>query len=276
MAITGTSYFFDRSRDRMALLSQTADRLQQQVANGKRVSAPSDDSAAWQRLQSLSQAKADGTAYTGNITFARAVLAQTDSTLVTVQGRLQRATELTIQAKSGTLSAQDRSVIAEELDAIVADLTALGATNDGRGQPLFDASAASIPVADGITIAAKEDPTRVFGSIVSDLATYVTQLRTAGSAAAPAASATALTALGTATANLASVQGAVGARAARVELVSASTQEGFVNIETERGALEDTDLTSAITNLQKTMTVLSATQASFTKLTELSLFNYLR
>ena len=35
-------------------------------------------------------------------------------------------------------------------------------------------------------------------------------------------------------------------------------------------------MTATITELQKTLTVLQATQASFSKLTQLSLFNYLR
>ena len=46
--------------------------------------------------------------------------------------------------------------------------------------------------------------------------------------------------------------------------------------ETERSGLEDTDVTAAITELQKTMTVLQATQASFSKLSSLSLFDYLK
>ena len=43
-----------------------------------------------------------------------------------------------------------------------------------------------------------------------------------------------------------------------------------------RSKLEDTDVTSAVIELQQLMTALSATQASFTKLSGLSLFDYLR
>ena len=46
--------------------------------------------------------------------------------------------------------------------------------------------------------------------------------------------------------------------------------------EITRSSIEDTDVTQAITELQKTMTILSAAQASFTKLSNLSLFDYLR
>ena len=43
-----------------------------------------------------------------------------------------------------------------------------------------------------------------------------------------------------------------------------------------RSSLEDVDVTAAITELQKTMTILNATQSSFAKMASLSLFNYLR
>ncbi len=46
--------------------------------------------------------------------------------------------------------------------------------------------------------------------------------------------------------------------------------------ETERSSIEDTDLTTAIIELQKATTILQATQASIGRLTSLSLFDYLR
>lgn len=274
--VTGTNYFFDRGRDRMNALSRTAEALQEQIATGKKLTVASQDSAAWQRLQGLVRAKADNTAYAANIEFARSVLAQADSALGAVQTRLQRAAELTIQAKSGTMSASDRAVIAGELEAIVGDLTQLAQTRDARGQPLFDAAAAAIPVADGIAVIANEDPARVFGSILGDLSAFATTLRTGTSAAAGTAAASALTAVNAGIANAASIQGAVGARAARVELVAGAATDAAAVTEQQRMAIEDTDLTTAIADLQKAMTVLEATQASFSKLTELSLFNYLR
>ena len=72
------------------------------------------------------------------------------------------------------------------------------------------------------------------------------------------------------------VQTSLGARAARVELEQAALKQAGIDREGLRSGLEDTDVTQAITELQKTMTVLSATQASFTKLQGLSLFDYLR
>jgi len=49
-----------------------------------------------------------------------------------------------------------------------------------------------------------------------------------------------------------------------------------VSREETRTAIEDTDIPTAVAELQKTLTVLQATQASFSKLTGMSLFDYLR
>lgn len=274
--VTGTAYFFDRGRDRMSALNATADQLQAQISTGKKLTDPAQDAAAWQRLQGLVQAKADTGAYTSNIDFARAVLEQTDATLAQVQTGLQRASELALQANNGSLSPQNRAVIADQLDALVADLTALGSATDPRGLPLFDASAKPIPVADGIAVLANEDKTRVFGNVLDAITTFSAQLRTGDNATVAASAQTAIAALNAGVANVANVQGAVGARAARVELVTDNMSAAADLTEAQRKSVEDTDLTAAITELQRTMTVLQATQASFSKLSSLSLFDYLR
>lgn len=274
MDVVGTNLFFTRGRDRMAALSHTADSLQGQIATGKKLTAASQDSAAWQRLQGLIQAKSDTTTYGANITLAQSVLSQTDTALASIQTQLQRAQELTIQANDGALSADNRKVIADQLDAIVADLTQHGLAKDARGLPLFDAAAAAIPVGDGVAVLVNEDPARVFGTILTALTSFTGQLRSGANVAADAA--TAIGALNGATADVAALQGSIGARAARVDLFAAALQDSATVTETQRAALEDTDLTSAISDLQKTMTILQATQASFSKLSQLSLFDYLK
>jgi flagellar hook-associated protein 3 FlgL len=49
-----------------------------------------------------------------------------------------------------------------------------------------------------------------------------------------------------------------------------------VDNEIERGNIEGIDVQEAVVQLQKTMLALEATQASFSKLTQLSLFDYIR
>ena len=76
--------------------------------------------------------------------------------------------------------------------------------------------------------------------------------------------------------SVATVQASVGAREARVELQQGLQQAASTDRAQLRSSIEDVDPVETITKLQQTMTVLQATQASFTKLSSLSLFDYLK
>ena len=68
----------------------------------------------------------------------------------------------------------------------------------------------------------------------------------------------------------------LGARESRVEILQNQSKELATDREMERSKIEDVDFTSAVMELQKTMMALQTTQASFSKLSNLSLFEYLR
>lgn len=301
----GTSLFFDRTSTQMTNLSAQASTLNTQIATGKKLTAPSQDVVAYNRLASIKQATADQSAYSGNISLAKSLLQQSDSTLTAISTQLQRASELTIRANTGTLNDGDRKTIAIELKSILDDLVNLANTSDARGQPLFGAATGTaavtqasdgkvtlggtgelppIPVGDGTSVAATDSAERVFGNIPTKaggktdvfalLSDYVAALDAGGDVSA--ASADAIDGLGAAQTQVNNVQGSVGARAARLDIVSAQATDAAAARESDRTGLEDTDMSAAITELQKQMTILSATQASFTKLSSLSLFTYLR
>jgi flagellar hook-associated protein 3 FlgL len=293
-----TSLFYDGLSKRMSGLNARAGVLQVQIATGKKLAAPSDDAVASQQLAEFRQRDADAKVYGTNMNVAGALLRQADSTLESITGQLQRAIELTSQASNGTLTTDARRVIGAELTAIVDQLVDLGNTKDLRGQPLFGSAdgtkpvqraadgsfsfvstkVSEIPVADGQMIQATETAARVFqsngGDVLTALATLASALE-AGTASAQDAGG-ALSGLFAAADQVGVVQASVGARAARIELSQAMLIETNSDREELRSSLEDVDVTAAITELQKTMTILNATQASFSKMTSLSLFNYLR
>ena len=293
-----TSLFYDGLSKRMSGLNARAGVLQVQIATGKKLAAPSDDAVASQQLAEFRQRDADAKVYGTNMNVAGALLRQADSTLESITGQLQRAIELTSQASNGTLTTDARRVIGAELTAIVDQLVDLGNTKDLRGQPLFGSAdgtkpvqratdgsfsfvstkVSEIPVADGQMIQATETAARVFqsngGDVLTTLATLASALE-AGTASAQDAGG-ALSGLFAAADQVGVVQASVGARAARIELSQAMLIETNSDREELRSSLEDVDVTAAITELQKTMTILNATQASFSKMTSLSLFNYLR
>lgn len=294
-----TSLFYDRASTAMGRLSSQADRLQTDIATTKRLHVASDDSAAWSRLRGIARDTANAGADAANLDVAAAVLAQADSTLGQIAQQVTRASELAIKARSGTNDATALSAIADELDVIREHLMALGNSTDSRGQPLFGgadgaqaitptglggytfaASAPSaVPTGSGAAVQPSESAARVFQNGADDLLSTIGTLSAAlraGGTGVDAAAGTAITKLGTASTQVLTVQASLGARAARVELEQSALTDAGVAREAARSAIEDTDVTAAITELQKTMTVLSATQASFTKLQGLSLFDYLR
>ena len=292
-----TKLFYDRSATAMGTLTGRADTLQTQIATGKRLAAPSDDSVAYARLSGLARVQADADVTLRNLNVAAGVLAQADSTLTAIGAQLTRATELAISARSGTQDATALGAIADELDQIVAQLVSLGNATDTRGQPLFggvDGGVAvtvnaggygfattlpgAIPTGDGQSIQPGDTAARIFtqagGNTLATLEQLSAALRT-GTAVDATAAAT-VDKLAVASTQVLGVQVSLGARAARVELEQAALKDAGLDREALRSGLEDTDVTVAITELQKTMTILSATQASFSKLQSLSLFDYLR
>jgi flagellar hook-associated protein 3 FlgL len=294
-----TSLLYNRPASLMTRLTADADRIQTQIATTKRILTPSDDPGAYLRLQGIKQQSADDGAYAANIGMAKGLLAQTDTTLDAVEAQLQRALELATQASNGTLSDTDRAAVATELDSIREALFGLANTRDVRGQPLFggatgdvayvrnsDGSIAfagtgepsAIPIGEGTSVQGTVTGAKAFASGGGDdmfavLADFTAALEAGGDvkAAADAALAGVKGALESTTLARASA----GARAARLELDADRLTAAGEAREEVRSDLEDTDVTAAVTELQKTLTILQATQASFTKLSGLSLFDYL-
>lgn len=301
----GTSLFYDTGATQLSSLSAQIADLNTQIATTKKVSAPSQDVVAYNRLATIKQATADSSAYAGNVSLAKSVLQQSDSTLTQIGTQLQQAAELTTQAATGTLNDDDRKTIAIQLQSIRDDLVNLANTRDARGQPLFGAATgttgvtqaadgtvafsgtgevAAVPVADGTTVQTSDSAARVFGNvpvsgggttdIFAVLSIFISALNAGGDVSSAAG--TAADGIKASLTQVNAVQGSVGAREARLDIVSSQSTDAATAREIDRSALEDTDLSTAITQLQKMSTVLSATQASFTKLGSLSLFDYLK
>lgn len=305
----GTAYLFDRGARQVSGLSATAAKLQAQIATGKRIQTPSDDPVAAARVARLETSDADDARYLDNLTLATSILGQADRTLESVETQLQRARELAVRASSDTMNASDRAAVATELKTIVDDLFRLANTTDLRGGALFGGAASGdafvrapdgtvsfagtgdappIPIGAGATVQTNDNGQRVFGNIsvggaTTDLFAIVGDLAAAlepGGTATPADLRAALTAgldgLSKATEQVVTARASIGARAARVELESERLTRARSENEIDRGTLDGVNIESAVAELQKTLTTLQASQLSFAKLTQLSVFDYLR
>lgn len=296
-----TSQTFDRPRDLMSALSSQADKLTTQLATNKRIQAPSDDAAAYRALTALKREAANGEAEDANIDLANALLSASGTALGSVEEQLVRAREIAITAGGNTLTAEQKQALAAELDVIVEDLLRIANAADSRGTPLFSGSsiaapyvrqsngsitytgtgqAGAIPIGDGRSIEATSSGEKIFGDIPvtgggkSDMFAILQGMSATLKANAPIGNAAAdVVAISTSVTN---ARVSIGARGARLELEQSRMQDLALTREEARSNIEDTDIAATITELQKTLTVLQATQASFSKLTALSLFNYIR
>lgn len=294
-----TSQTYQRSMTLMSRLAAKADVAQTQIATGKRVVAPSDDPGGYRQLAGLKRAEAGDQAYAANVKTAQSVLEQSADTMTQIEIQLQRAQELFTNAGNGTLSDTDRDAIGKELDSIRDTLFALANSKDSRGQPLFGGATGDLPyakAADGtIGYASSGEPapipigdqTSMQGSVTGEqafaagdadmfavLAAFSAALTSGGDI--QAASKTAIAGTSDALGSIGLARTSVGARGTRLELVADQLGDAAFAREDARSAIEDTDLATTVTEFQKTLTVLQATQASFTKLTSMSLFDYLR
>ncbi|MFN3433911.1 MAG: flagellar hook-associated protein FlgL [Sphingomonas sp.] len=295
-----TSLFYNTASKRLSQMSARASELQTQISTGKKILKPSDDPAAAQQLAELDQKDADAAVYGTNMTLASSLLGQADGVLTQINSQLTRATELATQAANGTQTDASRKMIATELNSIVDSLVSLANTRNVRGQPLFgsaaggkavtdngngtftfppDVQVSEVPIADGQSVQATESAKRIFDigggdDTLSMLRNLAAALNTGGDVSSTVTSS--LDKLSDAVDQVANVQASVGARAARVDLQQQLLTTANTDRSELRGKLEQVDITDAVVQLQQMMTALSASQASFTKLSQLSLFDYLK
>ncbi|MEA1083875.1 MAG: flagellar hook-associated protein 3 [Sphingomonas sp.] len=296
-----TSLFYANASSRFSKMNERASELQTQISTGKKIIKPSDDPAAAQQLAEFDRKDADAAVFSTNITLAGSLLDQADGVLTQISTQLTRATELATQAANGTQTDATRKIIATELNSIVGSLVGLANTKNVRGQPLFgsasgglavvdnkdgtftfppDVQVSEVPIADGQTVQATESAKRIFSlaggndNTLAMLSKLATALNAGGDVSTTVNSS--LDQIGQAVNQVADVSASVGARGARVDL----QQQLLVTANTDRselrGKLEQVDITDAVVQLQQMMTALSASQASFSKLSSLSLFDYIK
>jgi flagellar hook-associated protein 3 FlgL len=301
---TSTGAFFDKSRTDMKSLRSQAESLQSQLSSSSRLDRSSDNPVAASRLRSLSRQETLSQIDTANASRANADLTLADSAMSDMADAIIRAQELATQAASSTLTGEQRSAIGTELEQINQNLLALSNARDSSGHALFggetsgdayklDASGKATYVGTGapeeLPLGEGQSVTRSMtgpqflsftgknGSATDVMATVkaLSDALKTGSATGAAAS-DALADLQTGLDTLSTGQTVVGTRLAWIELTGERRTDLSQLRSTEQADIGGTDIASTMARLQETLTVLEASQASFSKLAGLSLFDQLR
>jgi flagellar hook-associated protein 3 FlgL len=302
---TSTSAFFERSTQSLSALRGQAEELQNQISTNSKITRSSDNPLAASQLRSLARADAIGTIDTAAANRATVDLNLTDTALGQFASYVTRAQELATQAASSLLPPAQRASIASELAQIHKGLVGLANTRDSAGHALFggdspgdayaldaagnasyvgSGSAGQLSLGDGQTVSRSltgpefltfNDP----AGNPTDLMSVIKALSdTIASGAASTASA-ASTALGSLANGLDAVTTAQTVVGSRLSWIDFSTERQQAMSEARASQQEDIgapELGSALARLQQLSTVLEASQASFSKLANLSLFDFLR
>lgn len=302
---TSTGAFFERARQDMKVLRGQAESVQTQISSGTRLARSSDDPVAASQLRSLSRSDTLAKVDTRNSQRATGDLSLADGTLSDISSAMIRVQELTTQAANSTLSKDQLSAIGDELLAINESLFSLANARDSAGKALFGgessgaayqrdaagnafyvgtATSGDLPLGEGLSVSRSLTGPEVFNfndasGNPTDLMAVVKNLGEALKGAAADPSGAARAALDTLSKGLEAVtigQTVIGTRLAWIDVVD----ERRINL-SEMRSQEEIDVGSveigeAVTRLQQAMVVLEASQASFSKLSNLSLFNQLR
>lgn len=301
---TSTGAFFERARADMKGLRSQAETIQAQLSSGNKLNRSSDDPVAASRLRALSRLEALTSIDTSNAQRASADLTLADAAMSQMGDALIRVQELASQAANGTITADQRSAIATELDQIGANLLSLSNARDSTGHALFGGESAgdayqldaagnaiyvgtaatgTLPLGDGQSVTRSMTGPEFLNFTdaqgnATDLMATVKALSDAlkGGVADPAGAARdALGTLASGLDTLTTGQTVVGTRMAWIELTGERRMDLSEMRATEEADLGATDMASSIARLQETLLVLEASQSSFSKLSGLNLFDQL-
>jgi len=128
---------FSGGINRLQDINSNLVETQQQISTGKKVNKPSDDPVAAARILKLDQEVRQVETYRRNATLADNRLKQEESALSSAVDIIQRVRELTVQAGSGSLSANDRLSISSELKERLGQLANVANTRDASGEYIF-------------------------------------------------------------------------------------------------------------------------------------------
>ena len=292
--------FYDTQLKSMQDLQSDVSKLQQQISSGKQLTKPSDDPIVFSRLQ-LQIDNIDQ--YARNITLASARVNQQSSTVGQAANIATRLQELVLQGANDTLSKTDRQSIAIEMQNLSSQLVDLGNTTDQNGEAIFGGFRAKAPVftpdangrvhysgdngvhelqvGDGVTVQAGVDGTNTFMAVRTpgesnprsafDIVQDAIALLNAGKSTSGS-----VNEMQAMVDHFSNVQTLAGSQLARLDAQKGVNDNSSLTLKATLSSLQDTNMEVAATKFSQMSLSLNASQQTFAKIANTSLFNYLK
>jgi len=306
MTTVSTSGFYDSAMFNMSNLQTQVDKLQTEISTGNQFSSAAQNPVAAAQMRALQLQDALSTADTQNANTAKASLGLADSTLSQVTSTIEQIQTLAEQAASATLTDTQRASIGTQVAGLYTNLVSLANTQDTNGNPLFGgnasgpaytldasgnatyagaANANTVSLGAGLSVTTGVTGPQVFdytvGGTPTNLLSAVQSLAAGlqGNTSGTTPQAAAQTALGQLSAGLTqatTAQTLIGARENWVTTTTTVQSQLATQRSTEESNLGSTDISTAVSQLQQTMTTLEAAQASFVKVSGMTLFSMIQ
>lgn len=242
------------------------EKTNNQVSTGKLIERPSDDPNGVSKAMNLKSTMASNEQYGRNIDEAALWLDETDQTIGSMVGVMQRVRELAVQGSSGTASDHDRAVMATEVDQLALQIEQFSAAKV-NGQELFGA-VKNYAVGDGLTVKVNAVKDEVLGDTMAALQELAEGIRTGGTIP--------LDKIDSGMERMLMVQSDVGARTNRVEAIENRLKDSAVKLQSMLSKIEDVDYAEAIIRLKSEESIYQASLASSAKVIQPSLLDFLR
>jgi flagellar hook-associated protein 3 FlgL len=140
-----TSQIFDKAVSQMNTQQGKVAEMQAKLATGKQLVKPSDDSDKAGLIQRLNSALEQQQVYEKSLNTISSRLSAEETALMSTETLLQRVRELAVQASNDTLTARDRQIVAREISALRNEFLALANTQDTSGNYIFSGSMVQTP-----------------------------------------------------------------------------------------------------------------------------------
>jgi flagellar hook-associated protein 3 FlgL len=301
-----TNLFFDRATQQLSTAQNRVATTQAQMATGKQLARPSDSpdqAIAIDRLRSALQRQES---IGENLQTVQRRFQAEETALSSATDVFTRIKELSIQGANDTMGPSGRAVIAVELQTLREQLITLANSRDDQGQFLFSGArsdtAAYSTVAGSNAYGGDQTPTQmtsgeenlqtfnragtdVFNRVVREtddgpvgvgFFQAVDDLITAVKSGTQADMQRSIAEMDHMHQGMALATADVGARMNKVDTQMALIDETVLRLKTTLSDVEDLDYTEAVTRMNKQMLSLEAAMSSFSKVSQLNLFDYIR
>lgn len=272
----------------------------EQMSTGYRINNIADDPLGSTLLIGLDREQSTLTQYQSNIDSTQSTLQRSESNLNSSLDVMNRVQQLVLQGNNGSYSAEDRQAMAAELESLRDSLINFGNAVDESGHYLFSGSQLDTPaigvdedntpfyqgdsqqrqvqVAAGVQVPGNVSVEQIYfgnNDFLTSLDTYIDELNTIDANQSVPSGASMIDTVNSTMDSLNQTLTDIGSTISSItRLKSAQSDLQLVN-DKITGNIRDLDYADAATKVNQIQLTLTATQQTYTRLNNLSLFNYM-